>query len=248
MTKHILFISDLHLSTQTPIITQHFLDFLAQRAALAEKLYILGDLFEVWLGDDEQDYQSVKTALRTLTTSGIAVDILHGNRDFLLGTQFEAETGCHLIAEPYIIDLYGFKTILMHGDVLCTQDVAYQAFRQQVRNPLWQQHFLAQPLVQRRLLAQQARQQSQQHTQMTQEYIMDITPEEVVKLLQSHQTYELIHGHTHRPALHKFEVAGKQATRYVLGAWQQHQAIILQVSENSVKLFDWLAEAADGAN
>lgn len=245
MTKHILFISDLHLSTQTPMITQHFLDFLTQRAILAEKLYILGDLFEVWLGDDEQDYQSVKTALHTLTTSGIAVEILHGNRDFLLGTQFTAETGCHLIAEPYIVDLYGVKTMLMHGDILCTQDMAYQAFRQQVRNPLWQQHFLAQPLAQRQLLAQQARQQSQQHTQMTQEFIMDVTPEEVVKLLQSHQVYELIHGHTHRPALHKFEVAGKQATRYVLGAWQQHQAIILQVSENSVKLFDWLAEVDD---
>jgi UDP-2,3-diacylglucosamine hydrolase len=241
MTTHTLFIADLHLSVHTPRITQHCLDFLTQRAIFAEKLYILGDLFEVWLGDDNEDYQTVKHALRTLTASGVAVNILHGNRDFLLGMQFATDTGCHLMAEPQVIDLYGVPTLLMHGDVLCTQDVAYQAFRQQVRDPRWQQQFLAQPLAQRRLLAQQARQQSQQYTHATPEAMMDVTPEEVIKLLQAHQVYELIHGHTHRPALHKFEVAGRQANRYVLGAWQPHQAIILQVSANSLKLFDWLA-------
>jgi len=235
MTQHTLLIADLHLSPQLPVITQNFLNFLTQHAKLAEKLYILGDLFEVWLGDDEEGYQSVKSALRTLTATGVEVIVLQGNRDFLLGTQFAADTGCQLRDEPLLIDLYGIPTLLMHGDVLCTQDVAYQAFRQQVRHPLWQQHFLAQPLAQRRLLAQQARQQSQQHTQITHEYIMDVTQDEVVKVLQSFQVYQLIHGHTHRPALHEFELQAKPAKRYVLGAWQAQHAVILRASANSIE-------------
>jgi len=241
MTTQTFLISDLHLSPQTPILTQHFLNFLMQQAILAEKLYILGDLFEVWLGDDEQDYQAVKAALRTLTAAGVETTILRGNRDFLLGERFATDTGCQLLDEPLLIDLYGIPTLLMHGDVLCTQDIAYQAFRQQVRNPLWQQHFLAQPLAQRRILAQQARQQSQSHTQATHEYIMDVTPEEVINVLQSFQVSQLIHGHTHRPALHEVELSSKSAKRYVLGAWQEQHAVILQVSENSVRLVDWLA-------
>ncbi len=235
MTKHTLLIADLHLSPQLPVMTQNFLNFLTQHAKLAEKLYILGDLFEIWLGDDEENYQSVKFALRTLTATGVEVIVLRGNRDFLLGTQFAADTGCQLMDEPLLIDLYGIPTVLMHGDVLCTQDMAYQAFRQQVRNPLWQQHFLAQPLAQRRLLAQQARQQSQQHTQITHEYIMDVTQEEVAKVLQSFQVYQLIHGHTHRPALHEFELQGKPAKRYVLGAWQEQHAVILRATTDSIE-------------
>jgi UDP-2,3-diacylglucosamine hydrolase len=238
--KHTLFIADLHLSSHTPLINQHFLNFLQQRAIFAEKLYILGDLFEVWLGDDEEGYESIKSALRTVTASGVEINVLHGNRDFLLGAQFEAETGCRILIEPQIIDLYGFPVILMHGDILCTQDVAYQTFRQQVRDARWQQQFLAQPLAQRRLLAQQARQQSQQYTQVTQEYIMDVTPEVVDKLMQTMRVYELIHGHTHRSAVHVSEIDGKTAKRYVLGAWQPEQAVIVQATSLSVRLFDWL--------
>lgn len=242
--KHTLFIADLHLSPETPLINQNFLNFLQQRAIFAEKLYILGDLFEVWLGDDEEGYESIKSALRVVTASGVEVNILHGNRDFLLGAQFAADTGCRILAEPQIIDLYGFPVILMHGDVLCTQDIVYQAFRRQVRDEQWQQQFLAQPLAQRRVLAQQARQHSQQHTQATQEYIMDVTPEEVDKVMRAAQVYELIHGHTHRSAVHVEELDGKTAKRYVLGAWQPEQAVIVQATPHSVRLFDWLAEDA----
>lgn len=242
MTKHILFVADLHLSPHTPRITENFLNFLQQRAIFAEKLYILGDLFEVWLGDDEEGYDSIKTALHTVTASGVEVNVLHGNRDFLLGARFEADTGCRVLPEPQIVDVYGFPTILMHGDVLCTQDIAYQTFRRQVRDVRWQQQFLAQPLAQRRLLAQQVRQHSQQYTQTTQEYIMDVTPEEADKVMRDAQVYELIHGHTHRSAVHVSELDGKTAKRYVLGAWQPEQAVIVQATPQSVRLFDWLAE------
>ncbi|HDN25983.1 MAG TPA: UDP-2,3-diacylglucosamine diphosphatase [Thioploca sp.] len=241
-----LFIADLHLDPKRPTPLALCLDFLAGRARQAEALYILGDLFEVWLGDDEDEptYQQVLTALHNLTASGVPVFIMHGNRDFLLGEGFVAATGCQLLDEDHLIDLYGTPTLLMHGDSLCTLDVEYQAFRQQVRNPQWQKQFLAQPLAQRRRLAQQARAYSQTKAQNTAEAIMDVTPEAVISAflaLEKPGVYHLIHGHTHRPAVHQLTVNGQTAYRRVVGDWRDNSAVILICAQDGCQLVDLLA-------
>lgn len=239
------FIADLHLAPKRPTLFALFSDFLAARAKAAEALYILGDLFEVWLGDDEDEptYQPVLTALHNLTASGVPVFVMHGNRDFLLGKDFVAATGCQLINEEHIIDLYGTPTLLMHGDSLCTLDVEYQAFRKQVRNPQWQQQFLAQPLANRRILAQQARAQSQTKTQNTAEEIMDVTPEAVISAIEKHGVYHLVHGHTHRPAIHQLTVNGQTAYRRVVGDWRDDSAMILSCTPDGCQLVDLLASS-----
>ncbi|RKZ83340.1 MAG: UDP-2,3-diacylglucosamine diphosphatase [Candidatus Parabeggiatoa sp. nov. 1] len=235
-----LFIADLHLDPKRPNTLTFCLDFLAGRARQATVLYILGDLFEVWLGDDDDEpvYQPVLTALHHLTASGVFVFVMHGNRDFLLGEGFVAATGCQLIDDPHLIDLYGTPTLLMHGDSLCTLDVDYQAFRQQVRDPLWQAQFLAKPLAQRRIFAQQARTHSQAKTQMTAEAIMDVAPEAVISALETHNVYQLIHGHTHRPAMHQLTVNGQTAYRRVVGDWRDESAIILSCTAEGCQLID----------
>jgi UDP-2,3-diacylglucosamine hydrolase len=237
------FIADLHLAPNRPTPLTVFSDFLATRARSAKALYILGDLFEVWLGDDQNDSTSeqVLTALHHLTAAGVPVFVMHGNRDFLLGTRFVAVTGCQLLDEEHLIDLYGTPTLLMHGDSLCTLDVEYQAFRQQVRDINWQQQFLAQPLEKRRILAQQARANSQTKTQNMAEYIMDVTPEAVISALEKHQVSHLIHGHTHRPAVHQLTVNGQTAYRRVVGDWRDDTAIILSCSPEGCQLIDLLA-------
>jgi len=238
-----LFIADLHLDPRRPIPRTIFRKFLANRARQAEALYILGDLFEVWLGDDEDEptYQEIKTALHDLTCSGVPVFVMHGNRDFLLGAGFADATGCQLIDDPLVIDLYGTATLLMHGDTLCTRDVDYQAFRQQVRHPQWQKQFLAQPLAQRRILAQQARTESQAKTQATADEIMDVTPEAVISVLETHGVYHLIHGHTHRPAVHQLTVNGRTAYRRVVSDWRDGSAMIVSCTPVSCQLVDLLA-------
>jgi UDP-2,3-diacylglucosamine hydrolase len=238
-----LFIADLHLDPRRPISFTRFKEFLAGRARQADALYILGDLFEVWLGDDEDEptYQQIKTALHDLTCSGVSVFVMHGNRDFLLGAGFVEATACQLIDDPLVIDLYGTPTLLMHGDTLCTRDVDYQTFRQQVRHPQWQKQFLAQPLAQRRILAQQARAKSQAKTQATGEEIMDVTPDAVMKILETHGVYHLIHGHTHRPAVHQLTVNGQTAYRRVLGDWRDDGAIILSCTADACQLIDLFA-------
>lgn len=230
--NEILFISDLHLDPQRPAIIKLFHQFLEQRATKAETLYILGDLFEAWIGDDDDEpaYREIKQALHRLNSTGVALYFMRGNRDFLIGERFAAETGCRLLNDPYKIDLYGIPTLLMHGDLLCTQDTAYQAFREQVRNPVWQQGFLTKPAEERRLMAQAARRQSKQQTQDKAEYIMDVVPQTVNDMLLFHQVERLIHGHTHRPGIHKFALQGKTVQRIVLGDWYQ-QSSILSVSE-----------------
>lgn len=239
-----LFIADIHLDPRRASIVELFFQFLTHRAQQADALYILGDLFEVWVGDDEDEpiYRQVLTNLSHLTASGVLVFIMRGNRDFLLGKDFVATTGCQLIDEPHMIDLYGIPTLLMHGDSLCTLDVEYQAFRQQVRNPQWQERFLAQPLAQRRILGQQARTQSQTHKNNTSsEAIMDVTPEAVISTLQTHGVYHLIHGHTHRPAVHQLEVNGKTAIRRVVGYWHDESAMILSCTQEGCQLIDFIA-------
>ncbi len=227
MKQNTLFIADLHLTPQAPDSLNRFIQFLTDQAKHWEKIYILGDLFEVWLGDDEDEpaYQQVIQNLRSLTAQGILVFIMRGNRDFLLDQQFSQMTGCQLITDPTVIDLYGTPTLLMHGDTLCTKDTAYQTFRQQVRNPQWQQQFLAQPLIKRRLIAQQARLQSQQYTQQISDDIMDVTQSEVIRVMQQYDVVNLIHGHTHRPAIHQFLINNQNAWRKVVGAWYKQECL-----------------------
>jgi UDP-2,3-diacylglucosamine hydrolase len=224
-----LFVSDLHLEPTRPAITTLFLDFLEQRARRAEALYILGDLFEVWIGDDDDAKPgwAVATALRALIDQGIPVYFLHGNRDFLLGNRFAAASGILLLPESVVIELAGERVLLLHGDTLCTDDVEYQAFRAQVRDPAWQARTLALPLAQRRMLAGRLRETSQSATRQKAADITDVNPTAVDQALRAHGVRHLIHGHTHRPALHDWMFDGQPARRAVLGDWQERQGWVL---------------------
>lgn len=217
-----LFISDLHLSQERPEITDIFLRFLQGPARQAEALYILGDLFEVWLGDDMvlPDYQAAITELKALSQA-VPVSIMHGNRDFLMREGFESMTGCRLLADETIIDLYGTPTLLMHGDTLCTDDLAYQEFRGMVRNPAWQTELLGKPPQERLALAKKLRDISKTETSGKQQDIMDVNQDAVEQAMQRHGVRQLIHGHTHRPAIHDFEMAGQPASRIVLADWYE---------------------------
>ncbi len=216
-----LFISDLHLDAGEPAAGEQFLEFLDARAAVAEALYILGDLFETWVGDDDDEpYRDrICNALARLATRGVACYVMHGNRDFLYQRGFMERTGARLIADPVIVDLYGEPVLLTHGDALCVADRPYQRLRGVVRSPRWQRRFLRLPLRLRRSLAEQARHGSQRHTQRTASPIMDADPAAVDAALRACGVRTLIHGHTHRPAVHEFELDGRPARRIVLGAW-----------------------------
>ncbi|MCG2582118.1 MAG: UDP-2,3-diacylglucosamine diphosphatase [Marinobacter sp.] len=219
-----LFISDLHLEESRPDITDAFLGFLENRARGVEQLYILGDFFEAWIGDDERTplQEQIAQALKALSDSGTAIFLMHGNRDFLIGEDFCARAGAILLDDPTVVDLYGTPTLLMHGDSLCTADVEYQKFRENMRNPQWQQMILQRPLEDRQQMARQLREISMAKNQGKEEFIMDVTSEEVVKVMEEHGVQRLIHGHTHRPAEHLLEANGKPARRIVLGDWDKH--------------------------
>ncbi|MGM0767267.1 MAG: UDP-2,3-diacylglucosamine diphosphatase [Pseudomonadota bacterium] len=219
-----LFISDLHLEESRPDITRAFLGFLENRAQGVDQLYILGDFFEAWIGDDERTplQETVAKALKALSDGGTEIFLMHGNRDFLIGQDFCARAGATLLDDPTVVDLYGTPTLLMHGDSLCTADVEYQKFRENMRNPQWQQMILQRPLADRQQMARQLREISMAKNQGKEEFIMDVTPEEVVKVMEAHGVQRLIHGHTHRPAEHTLEANGKPARRIVLGDWDQH--------------------------
>lgn len=224
-----LFISDLHLDESRPDITAGLLRFLSEQAPAAESLYILGDLFESWIGDDEKSIlaDSVATALRTLADRGIPIRFVHGNRDFLIGDDYAARCGMQLLGETTVIDLYGTATLLLHGDTLCTDDLPYQAFRAQVRESGWQQGFLAQPLQARRNFAAQARARSQQHTRNASMDIMDVAPAAVAEAFRLHGASRMIHGHTHRPAIHPgINVDARSCQRIVLGDWHEHGSVL----------------------
>ncbi len=216
-----LFVSDLHLDAGEPAAGAQFVEFLRERAAGAEALYILGDLFETWVGDDDDEpyRQGICQALAGLARRGVACYVMHGNRDFLLQSGFERRTGARLIADPLIIDLYGEAALLTHGDALCTADRPYQRLRAVVRDPHWQRRFLRLPLRLRRGLAEQARRGSQRHTQRTASPIMDADEAAVRTAMSACGVRTLIHGHTHRPAVHALELEGARARRIVLGAW-----------------------------
>ncbi|MDE2070515.1 MAG: UDP-2,3-diacylglucosamine diphosphatase [Gammaproteobacteria bacterium] len=234
-----LFISDLHLDAARPRITQLFLEFLNTRAHRAQALYILGDFFEAWIGDDDPDphHAEVIAAVRALTATGVPVYFMHGNRDFLIGPGFIDKTGCTLLADPTRVELHGTPTLLMHGDLLCTDDLEYQKFRHHVRNPAWQKAFLAKPLMERRRFAQQARAQSQTQTASKPDYLMDVNQQEVERVMQEHRVTHLIHGHTHRPAVHRIGANGRNLTRIVLGDWYE-QSSVLAVDESTFELHD----------
>ena len=237
-----LFISDLHLDSSRPAITDLFLRFLREDAAQAEALYILGDLFEAWVGDDEDGELAlaVKAGLRTLVDSGVPVSVMRGNRDFLLGSDFAAESGVRLLADPCVALLNGEPTLLLHGDLLCTDDGRYQDFRRQVRDPAWREQFLAQPLAARRAFAQQARAASQDHQQGLKqegqlEAITDVNADAVREMLERFGLRRMIHGHTHRPAIHSMRVGELGAQRVVLGDWYE-QGSVLRVSADGLEL------------
>ncbi len=216
-----LFISDLHLNPERPDTGRVFIKFLQTRASRATGLYILGDLFELWLGDDAilPAYQPFIDAMRTLTDSGVPLYIMRGNRDFLLGDDFQSMTGAQLLSDPAVIDLDGIPTLLMHGDLLCTDDVAYQQFRIMVHDPEWRKTLLGKSMSERLELARQLRRESRTATGQKSAEIMDVNQQAVEKMMRSHKVFSLVHGHTHRPAEHHFKLDGKPATRFVLPEW-----------------------------
>ncbi len=224
-----LFISDLHLDPERPAITALFLDFLASRALEADALYILGDLFEAWIGDDDTGSmnQAVCEGLKACALADTPVYVMHGNRDFLLGSGFAERCGCTLLEDPACIDLYGRPVLLMHGDLLCTDDTEYMAFRKMVRDPVWQQEMLAKPLNERRQMAQAMRANSREQTDGKPESIMDVNSDAVVRLMTENHVQRLIHGHTHRPAIHDLDIAGHAAQRIVLGDWYEQGSVLV---------------------
>ena len=233
----VLFISDLHLEAERPDIVRAFLHFLATRASQAEALYILGDFFEVWIGDDGMDefQHSIASALRRLSDAGTRIYLMHGNRDFLIGRRFCREAGCQLLKEGSVIELYGERVLLLHGDSLCTRDESYQRLRRRLRNPLslWLLRHL--PLTTRHRLARKLRDASRLRTREKAADIVDVTPEEVPRAMQSAKVLTLIHGHTHRPAVHPLPLAGRAAQRIVLGDWDR-QGWVLAVDQAGYRL------------
>ena len=218
-----LFVSDLHLDASEPASGAQFQQFLAGTARGAEALYILGDLFETWIGDDDDEsYRAgICAALAGLTAAGVPCYVMHGNRDFLLGRGFEQRTGTFLISDPLIVELQGEPVLLTHGDALCTADHAYQRLRALVRAPRWQRRFLALPLDVRRALAARARSGSRRHMARIGEQITDVDDEAVRSAMRACGVRSLVHGHTHRPAVHALTLEGADARRIVLGAWHE---------------------------
>jgi UDP-2,3-diacylglucosamine hydrolase len=231
------FVSDLHLDAGSPEIARQFHAFLGDEARSAEALYILGDLFEAWLGDDDPDPAPRATvrALHALTASGVPVFVMHGNRDFLIGERFCRETGATLLPDGTVIELYGERAVLMHGDALCTDDASYQRLRRIVRNPLVRGLFRLMTLNQRRALAARLRAGSRAHVGMTAPEIMDVNAETVAQAFREAGVRTMIHGHTHRPAVHPLEIDGAPAKRIVLGDWYT-QGSVLEVSAGGFEL------------
>jgi UDP-2,3-diacylglucosamine hydrolase len=218
-----LFVSDVHLDESAPAATEQFLVFLRNEAARAQSLYILGDLFEAWIGDDDADSEKARVCagLKALSASGVPCFAMHGNRDFLLGPGFSQRSGCRLLPDPVIVEFDGERVLLTHGDALCTDDHSYQELRSIVRDPTWQQRFLVLPRPTRELLADELRAGSRTHTARTIPYIMDVNAQAVQDAFKVTRVRRMIHGHTHRPGVHDLEVEGVAAQRLVLGAWYE---------------------------
>jgi UDP-2,3-diacylglucosamine hydrolase len=243
-----LFISDLHLDANHPEISEQFIEFLKTEAVHAQALYILGDLFEAWIGDDDPDpdKRRIVATLRETASAGVRCFVLHGNRDFLIGARFCRETGVKLLHDGTVIDLYGRKVLLMHGDTLCTDDPDYQRLRRIVRNPFVQFVMRRLSLRQRQRLAARMRAGSKAHIEAMDHaapQIMDVNQGEVITTLRHYGVDCMIHGHTHRPAIHQLSVDGKPATRIVLGDWYE-QGSVLRWNQNGYELAGLARSAA----
>ena len=232
-----LFIADLHLQTEEPAITAGFLRFLAGEARHADALYILGDLFEAWIGDDDPNplHCEMAAAIHALVTSGVPCYFIHGNRDFLVGPRYARESGMTLLPEEQVLTLYGHRLLIMHGDTLCTDDAGYLRFRAKAHNPWIQRLFLALPLWIRKRIAARMRADSKQANQHKSQTIMDVNQEAVVATMLRQQVPLLIHGHTHRPAIHTLSLQGEPAQRAVLGAWHSRGSMI-QLDASGIQL------------
>ena len=223
-----LLISDLHLEARQPAIGEQFLSFLAGEARQADALYILGDLFEAWLGDDDPNpyYAEMKSALKQFSATGVPTFFMHGNRDFMIGEQFAAETGITLLDDPVVVNLHGHEVLLSHGDALCTDDVHYQQVRVMTRNPDWQAMMLAKSIEERIEFAVQARKASMARGEIISDDIMDVNQDAVKSIMLEYGVDTLLHGHTHRPAVHDVELGDGLATRIVLGDWYEQGSVV----------------------
>jgi UDP-2,3-diacylglucosamine hydrolase len=223
-----LFISDLHLEAERPEIGEQFLAFLAGPAREADALYILGDLFEAWVGDDDPSpyYAGMKAAIRELAEAGVPVYFMHGNRDFMIGERFAGETGVTLLPDPCPVDIHGQKVLLSHGDYLCTDDLEYQKVRAMTRNPEWQAMMMGKSLEERLAFARQAREQSAARSESLTEEIADVNEDAVEAAIREHDVDILLHGHTHRPAVHPFHVDERPVHRIVLGDWYEQGSMV----------------------
>ena len=233
-----LLISDLHLTEERPEANERFIALLEDKRRASDALYILGDFFEYWIGDDDlgEPFNAVVAALlRDLTRRGVPVHLMHGNRDFLIGERFCAATGASLLQDPTVVEIGGVKTLLVHGDTLCTDDVEYQAWRRKARDPAFQAEFLAKPLAERRKAVGQMREKSKQVVQEKTAEIMDVNEDAVRHALRSHGVRRLIHGHTHRPGRHAIDVDGQRCERWVLPDWYGRGGY-LQVGRGEPKL------------
>jgi len=234
--KETLFISDLHLSPEHPERVELFLRFLGHRAQQAEALYILGDLFDAWIGDDNETapIPTILAAMRALQNSECKLYIMQGNRDFLLGELFTEKAAAILLPDPTLIDLYGTPTLLMHGDLLCTDDTAYQEFRQQIRNPALIDDFLSKPIPERAIVAKEMRKQSGDINAAKSGEIMDVNQQTVEKFMLDSGANLLIHGHTHRPDEHDFDLNDAHVCRIVLADWHGDKGELLSVSREEI--------------
>lgn len=234
-----LLCSDLHLSAATPALNAAFVALLEGRARCADRLFLLGDLFELWAGDEDiadPALQPLVAALRALNDAGTEIHLLPGNRDFLLGTGFTAATGAHIHGDWLIADIAGEPTLLLHGDTLCTDDLPYMQFRAMVRNPQWQAAFLARPLAERHAIADDMRQRSKQATAGKGEYLMDANADAIASMFRLHALASMIHGHTHRPALHRHTVDEHDSRRWVLADWRD-RACWLEARDGALRAF-----------
>jgi len=235
-----LFISDLHLTESRPDISKAFFDFLDNQVnEELDALYILGDFFEVWVGDDYQTALTLKIAenLKTITNSGIPVYFIHGNRDFLVGKKYADLSGISLLNERTVIDLYGRKALILHGDEMCTQDLEYQKFRQKSRGWWWPKLMLAMPLFYRQSVAKKARERSKASQMDKAPEVLDVTNEAVIDTFKQYKTTLMIHGHTHRPNVHIHDIDGKPAKRIVLGDWYTQGSYLIVTQESQELIF-----------
>ncbi len=240
MKHDIIFISDLHIALSKKEITENFLIFLNNQATQAQSVYILGDLFDVWIGDDDNTppNKKIKTALKKLTDSGTQVFLQVGNRDFLIAKQFSLQTGVQLLDDYAVIELNGVKTLLTHGDLLCTDDLAYQQFRLKSHTPEWQQHVLSKPLILRILYARWYRLRSFFHKRKKSQEIMDVNQQTVINTMSQFQTHRLIHGHTHRSAIHNLKIHNQPSQRFVLPEWKKESVRVLCWSSTGFRWAD----------